>query len=241
MRFAQAGARVTILELDGDRGQKVVQEVRSAGGQAELVVGSATSEEDATRAVDTAIERFGKLDILVNNAYFCRGDRVLDIEPELWDRNVEGVLKSAYLCSRAALPQMLQRRSGSIVNIASVNGLMSFGESAYSAAKAGVISLTRTMAVDYGPEGVRVNAVCPGTVMTDAWREALEKDPKIFERLAKVYPLQRVGRPEEIASVALFLASDEASFVTGATIVADGGVTAGNPTFLDFVMGKLSS
>lgn len=239
VRFAQEGARVVILELNEARGASAVAQIREVGGEAALVVGDATAEEDVTRAVDAAVEQFGGLDVLVNNAYFCKGTHVLEIEPALWDRNIEGVLKSTYLCSRAALPQMFQRKGGSIVNISSVNALMSFGESAYSAAKAGVIALTRTMAVDYGPDGIRVNAICPGTIATDTWRPVLEKDPEILDRLGKVYPLQRVGQPEEIANVALFLASDEASFVTGATIVADGGVTVGNPMFLDFVEGKL--
>ena len=240
MRFAKEGAKVVVLELDQARGEAVVESIHRADGAAALVVGSATDETDVNRAIDMAVKSYGGLDILVNNAYYCHGTRVLEIEPELWDRNIEGCLKSAYLCSRAALPQMIRRGGGSIVNISSVNAIMSFGESAYSAAKAGVISLTKTMAVDYGPEGVRVNAICPGTVITEGWQPVLEKDPQIFNRIAEVYPLKRVGRPEEIANVALFLASDEASFVTGAIVVADGGVTSGNPAFLDHVEGKLS-
>ena len=240
MRFTKEGAKVVVLELDRDRGEAVVEAIKRADGEAALVVGSATEVTDVNRACDVAVERYGGLDILVNNAYFCHGTRILDIDQELWDRNIAGCLKSAYLCTRAALPQMVDRGGGSIVNISSVNAIMSFGESAYSAAKAGVISLTKTTAVDYGPEGVRVNAICPGTVITDGWQHVLEKDPEIFERIAEVYPLKRVGKPEEIANVALFLASDEASFVTGAVVVADGGVTSGNPAFLEHVEGKLS-
>ncbi len=239
IRFAREGAKVVLLELDPVRGEAVVESINLAGGEAALVVGSATDETDVDRAVDLAMKAYGGLDILVNNAYYCHGTHVLEIDPELWDRNIEGCLKSAYLCSRAALPRMIDRGGGSIVNISSVNAIMSFGESAYSAGKAGVISLTRTMAVDYGPEGVRVNAICPGTVITEGWQPALEKDPELFERIAEIYPLKRVGKPEEIANVALFLASDEASFVTGAVVVADGGVTSGNPAFLDHVEGKL--
>ena len=240
MRFAKEGAKVVVLELDRDRGEAVVGAIERADGEAALVVGSATDPTDVDRACDDAVETYGGLDILVNNAYYCHGSHVLDIDPDLWDRNIEGCLKSAYLCSRAALPRMIDRGGGSIVNISSVNAIMSFGESAYSAAKAGVISLTRTTAVDHGPRGVRVNAICPGTVITEGWQHVIEKDPEIFERIAEVYPLKRVGRPEEIANVALFLASDEASFVTGSVVVADGGVTSGNPTFLDHVEGKLS-
>jgi NAD(P)-dependent dehydrogenase (short-subunit alcohol dehydrogenase family) len=239
LRFAEEGARVVILEMDRDRGESAASEIRETGGEAALVVGNATAEEDVYRAVETAVERFGGLDVLVNNVYFCHGDRVLDIEPELWDRNIEGVLKSTYLCSRAALPQMLQRGSGCIVNISSVNALMAFGGSGYSAGKGGVVALTRTMAVDYGPDGVRVNVICPGTVETEVWQPMLEKDPDVLERLARICPLRRVGRPEEVANVALFLASDEAAFVTGATVVVDGGVTVGNAGFADIMEGKL--
>ncbi len=239
-RFASEGAKIVILELDRDRGEAVIGAIEQSGGEAALVVGNATDEADVNRALDVALKSYGGLDILVNNAYYCHGTKVLDIDPDLWDRNIEGCLKSTYLCSRAALPRLIDRGGGSIVNISSVNAIMSFGESAYSAAKAGVISLTKTTAVDHGPRGVRVNAICPGTVITEGWQHVLEKDPEIFERIAEVYPLKRVGRPEEIANVALFLASDEASFVTGSVVVADGGVTSGNPAFLDHVEGKLS-
>lgn len=240
MRFATEGAKILVLELDRERGESVVEAIKRAGGEATLVAGSATDEADVIRAGDVAEELYGGLDILVNNAYYCHGTRVLDIDPDLWDRNIEGCLKSAYFCTRTALPLLIDRGGGSIVNISSVNAIMSFGESAYSAAKAGVISFTKTTAVDYGPRGVRVNAICPGTVITEGWQHVIEKDPEIFERIAEVYPLKRVGRPEEIANVALFLASDEASFVTGAVVVADGGVTSGNPAFLEHVEGKLS-
>ena len=180
IRFAKEGANVVVLELDERRGEAVVESIRGAGGEAALAVGSATDETDVNRALDVALEEFGGLDILVNNAYYCHGTHVPDIDPELWDRNIEGCLKSAYLCSRAALPRMIRRGGGSIVNISSVNALMSFGEAAYSAAKAGVISLTKTTAVDYGPDGVRVNAICPGTVITEGWQHVLEKDPRII-------------------------------------------------------------
>jgi NAD(P)-dependent dehydrogenase (short-subunit alcohol dehydrogenase family) len=127
----------------------------------------------------------------------------------------------------AALRHLTARRRGAIVNIGSVNGLMAFGEYPYSAAKAGLISLTQNAAVEFGPSGVRVNAICPGTVRTPIWKERVAKAPDIFERLSKWYPLGRVAEPEEIAAAALFLASDEASFITGTTLVVDGGLTAG--------------
>ena len=138
------------------------------------------------------------------------------------------MLKSVFLCSKALLPQMIARRRGAIVNISSVNALSALGEEGYSAAKAGMISLTQNLAVKYGQFGVRANCICPGTVRTPIWRARVERDPRIFERLAKWYPLGRVGEPEDIAHAALFLASDEAAWVTGATLVVDGGLLAGN-------------
>ncbi len=123
---------------------------------------------------------------------------------------------------------MLTRRRGAIVNVASVNGLSGLGEEGYSAAKAGMISLTQNMAVKYGDRGVRVNVVCPGTVRTPIWRERVERNPDIFDRLATWYPLGRVGEPEDIANAVLFLASDEAAWITGTTLVVDGGLLAGS-------------
>jgi meso-butanediol dehydrogenase / (S,S)-butanediol dehydrogenase / diacetyl reductase len=137
------------------------------------------------------------------------------------------VLKSVFVCSRAVLPRMLDQRRGVIVNISSVNALTGLGEEAYSAAKAGVVSLTQNIAVRYGQQGVRANVICPGTIRTPIWRERLKNTPDVFERLAHWYPLGRVGEPEDIAGAALFLASDEAAFITGAVLTIDGGLTAG--------------
>jgi len=137
-------------------------------------------------------------------------------------------LKGAFLCSKAVLPAMIERRSGVIVNVSSVNGLAFFGDEAYSAAKAGMISLTQGIAVRYGRFGVRCVAVAPGTIRTPIWQDRVEKEPAIFERLAKWYPLGRVGEPEDVASAVLFLASSEASWITGTVLRVDGGLLAGS-------------
>ena len=237
LAFAAEGCKVAICARGKEGVEKALEEIRDLGAEAFGDTADASLPEDVNRFVADTVEALGGVDILVNNAYYCLGETVLDIEPELWDRNIEGCLKSAYLFSRAALPQMIHRGSGAIVNVSSVNALMSFGESAYSAAKAGMLSLTKTMAVDYGPDGVRVNAVCAGTVQTSAWQDVVDKDPKIFERLARLYPLGRVAQPEEVARVAVFLASAAASFVTGAVVPVDGGVTSGSPAFNDIVFG----
>ena len=240
LAFATEGCRVGICARGKEGIDAVLERMRAQGADCFGTTADVSVPDEAERFVTEAAGALGGVDILVNNAYFCRGETVLEIEPWLWDRNIEGSLRSTYLCSRYALPQMIRRGGGAIVNISSVNALVSFGESAYSAAKAGQIALTRSMAVDYGPSGVRVNAICAGTVVTSAWQRPLEEDPEILDRISRLYPLKRVAQPEEIARVAVFLASAGASFVTGTTVVADGGLTAGNPMFLDIAGGKFS-
>ena len=181
-----------------------------------------------------AKEAWGGLDILINNAAFTIKGSIAQTEPTDWDREVEICLKGPYLCARAVLPAMVEQGGGVIVNVASVNGLTALGNPAYSAAKAGLINFTKSLAVEYGPKGVRANVVSPGTVRTDAptWRIRQEKDPQVFEKLARWYPVGRVGTPEDIANAVAFLASDEAAFVSGANLAVDGGLTAGMPVMI---------
>lgn len=227
-RFAREGARVIVNDLHRDRADETVQRIAAAGGEALAIQADVTQSAAVQAMVDQGLAAFGRIDILVNNAGASQGDDILTFDEAIWDWNLAVVLKSVYLCSRAVLPQMIERRSGAIVNISSVNGIVGLGEEAYSAAKAGMNVLTKNMAVKYGRFGIRVNAICPGTVRTPIWGPRLEKDPHIFEKLAKWYPLGRVGEPEDIANAALFLASDEAAWITGATLVVDGGLLAGS-------------
>jgi meso-butanediol dehydrogenase/(S,S)-butanediol dehydrogenase/diacetyl reductase len=176
----------------------------------------------------TAIERFGRIDILVNNAGLSVGDTILDFDEAAWDHNLDVVLKGVYLCSRAVLPGMIERGGGVILNIGSVNGLTGIGESAYSAAKAGMVNLTQNMAIHFGPKGIRVNCIAPGTIRTPIWGDRLSKDPHVFDNLARIYPLGRVGEVEDVAPAAVFLCSDDASWITGITLPIDGGLTAGS-------------
>lgn len=210
--------------------------IRDAGGEAMSVGTDVTSEEQVGRMVASAVERYGRLDILVNNAAIGEGHGILDVAPEVWDRNFAVNLRGPYLCMRAVLPIMLRQRRGAIVNISSVNALLALGHHAYSAAKAGLVSLTQNVAVDFGDRGIRANVICPGTVRTPIWADRLATAPDLMERLSAWYPLGRVAEPDEIAAVALFLASEEASFVTGAVIVADGGLTAGIRRMADELM-----
>ncbi|HET8627858.1 MAG TPA: glucose 1-dehydrogenase [Thermomicrobiales bacterium] len=227
-RFAAEGARVAVVDLFRDRAAETARRIRAAGGEALALEADVADAAAVERMAERATREYGRIDLLVNNAAVAVGDDILTIDEATWDLNLAVVLKGAYLCARALLPGMLARRRGAIVNIASVNGLTGLGEEAYSAAKAGVINLTQNLAVKYGRQGVRVNCICPGTIRTPVWQPRVERDPAIFDRLARWYPLGRVGEPEDVANAALFLASDEAAWITGATLVVDGGLTAGN-------------
>lgn len=226
-RFAAEGAFVVVADIDDTAGMETVATIECEGGTARFVHADVTTTAEVEAMVSQTIDAYNSVDILVNNAYFCDGDDILTVDEELWNRNIRGCLSSVFLCCRAVLPRMIGQNKGAIVNIASVNGVLGLGEEAYSAAKAGVISLTQNIAVRYGGQGVRANSICPGSIQTPAWTATLEKDPALFDRLSKWYPLKRVGKPEEIAAAALFLASDQASFVTGTNLIVDGGLTAG--------------
>jgi meso-butanediol dehydrogenase / (S,S)-butanediol dehydrogenase / diacetyl reductase len=227
-RFAHEGAHVVVVDRMAARAEKVAEQIRALGKHALPATVDVTEKHAVDQMTAVALERFGRIDILVNNAAISQGDDILTFDEATWDLNLAVVLKSVYLCSKAALPTMIEQGRGAIVNIASVNGLTGLGEEAYSAAKAGVINLTRNMALKYGQYNVRVNVICPGTIQTPIWQTRLEQDPQILEKLARWYPLGRVGQPEDIAKAALYLASDDATWVTGTTLTVDGGLMAGS-------------
>ena len=227
-RFAREGARVVVADLLVERAEEVAAAIVAAGGVAIAVRCDVTQAAEVEALAAGALAEYGRVDILVNNAGRSRGDDIRTIDEETWDWNFAVVLKSAYLCAKAVVPLMIAQGGGAIINISSVNGLTGLGEEAYGAAKAGMVNLTQNLAVKYGQYGVRTNCICPGTIRTPAWEQRLARDPQVFERLTKWYPLGRVGVPDDIANAALFLASDEASWLTGAIIPVDGGLMAGN-------------
>ena len=227
-RFAGEGARVAVVDLLGDSADAVAAEISGAGGQAVAIRADVSSARDVDAMTVEVSSRLGPPDVLVNNAAIADGDDVLQIDEATWERDVAVVLKSVFLCSKAVLPSMIELQGGAIVNIASVNGLSALGNEAYSAAKAGVINLTQGIAVRYGAHGIRCNAIAPGTIRTPIWQERIDRDPVVFQRLVKWYPLGRVGEPDDVANAALFLASAEASWITGTVLRVDGGLLAGN-------------
>ena len=208
-------------------GNETVDLIRSDGGQAIFDYVNVTSATDIQGMVKTTINTYGKLNILVNNAGIAIRLPVVDLSEEDWDRNIDVNLKSIYLSSKYAIPRMIENGGGSIVNIASIYGIVGGRiRAAYAASKGGVVNLTRSMALDYALHKIRVNCVCPGFVNTPLLKNIL-KDKEEYQALADLHPMGRLGDMLEIALGVLYLASDESSFVTGIALPIDGGYTAG--------------
>ena len=225
-RLAAEGARVVVGDVNGDAAIRVAGEI---GRAASPIVGDIADPAAAEVMVHHAVDTFGRLDILHNNAASGAAGRIADIDPDSWNRTIAINLTGHFLMTRAALPVMLGQGSGVIVNMATAAAvLVEEGIGAYAAAKAGLIALTRQIAVEYGRRGIRANCLCPGAVATPptlAFANAVEG---VRARMEAANPLRRLAAPEELASVVVFLASDESSFVNGATIMVDGGATADN-------------
>lgn len=230
--FANEGAKVVVADNNEARAGESAKEISGAGGEAEAVGGDVTDTDDARRMVDTAEQRYGKLNVLVNCAGITHRDaRPGASEDEIWDRVIDVNLKGTYLVARHAVDAMKRAGGGSIVNIASMMALVGIahqsgrGLDPYPASKGGVLQFSRNLAVDSAKDNIRVNSICPGHIRTPMISGVIS-DPDTVAQLESKYPLGRLGRPEEIAYAALYLASDESSFVTGTYLVVDGGFTA---------------
>jgi NAD(P)-dependent dehydrogenase (short-subunit alcohol dehydrogenase family) len=229
--FAREGATVVVLELSADDGREVVREISEAGGRAHFIRTDVADPASAASAFSEIDGKFGRLDVLYNNASVYLGDKdgpLADVAWETWRRVLSINLDGLFHCTQCALPLLL-RQGGAIINTGSSASQIGIPNcDAYTASKGATVALTRSMAVEYGPRGVRVNCIAPAAIQTPMLKGSNPADAARFdeERFLKLRtPLRRYGRPEEIARIALFLASDEASYLNGAILVADGGIT----------------
>lgn len=231
IRFAAAGGRVVVADRNLAGAEETAAQIAAAGGAAIAAQMDVTDEAAIANTVTQGVAAFGPVTHLVNNAGLAIGHDTISTTPDEWDLNVDVVLKGAYLCTRAVLPAMIEHHQGNIINIASVNGMFGIGQEAYSAAKAGMINFTQNLAVRHGRDGIRANVIAPGTINTPIWGERVAAEPDVFDKLGRWYPLGRVGSIDDVAKAAVFLASDDAAWITGVLLPVDGGLTAGNYRF----------
>jgi NAD(P)-dependent dehydrogenase (short-subunit alcohol dehydrogenase family) len=229
--FAVEGGAVVVVDVSRERASEVVDGIKERGGKALAVAADVSSDRDTARLAQEAVAAFGRINILVNNAGIQTYGTVVDTDEAAWDRTLNINLKGFYLVAKHCIPEIAKQGGGAVVNMASVQGLLSQPNVvAYAASKGGVLAMTRTMALDHARDKIRVNSVSPGSVDTPMLRWAAElfepDDPDgAVSAWGKQHPLGRVAQTREIAQVVLFLASDDASFVTGANVVVDGGLS----------------
>lgn len=223
LRFAASGAEIVAVDWDDKNNQNTLAHIQSEGGTGQAFTADVSAEADVMR-VFAAI---GDIDVLVNNAASVQGDGFLkELSGENWDRVLAICLKSVFLCTREALKKMVPRKSGSIVNLSSANALMGINLAAYTAAKGGILSLTRLTAAHYARYGIRANVICPGTISSESSELFYQENPELGSQLRSLYPGGKFGRMQDVAACALFLASDDAAFINGAVIPVDGALTA---------------
>ncbi len=228
--LAKAGAKVVVSDILLEDCEKVVAEIKKEGGEALAIKCDVSKKKEVDEMVEKTIKEFGKVDILVNNAGICQFKPFLEITEEEWDKTIDINLKGYFLCAQAAAKEMVKQKSGVIINIASIAmGQVGVGFTTlahYCASKGGIVAMTETLALELAPYNIRVNAVAPGLIDTPMV-DSVRQDPKAMEGILSRVPLRRAGEPEEVSNAVLFLASDESSYMTGSTMVVDGGWLAG--------------
>jgi meso-butanediol dehydrogenase/(S,S)-butanediol dehydrogenase/diacetyl reductase len=224
--FAVHGAEVACVDCDRVGLERVCSAIREGGGSARAFAADVSESSEVSSAVEGIQRRWGRIDILFNNAGIVAGGKIHMMDEESWDKTFRVNVKSIFLFSSAVLPIFLRQRGGVILNTSSATALRSVTDrAAYSASKSAVLSLTRSMALDYAPDGIRVNCLCPGTVNTPSLQQRLGESPDVWESFVARQPLGRLGTPEEIALAALYLVSEDASFITGTALQIDGGMS----------------
>lgn len=238
-RFASAGADVVVVDRNAQAAQDAARNIEASGGSATAWPADVTDTAAVGQLFTALAESRPSLDVLVNCAAHAHDTAFGDLSAAEFDEDMTVTLKAAFFCIQAALPMLLRSANGpNVVSIGSVNGIAAFGNEAYSAAKAGLMNLTRNLALRYGPRGVRFNVVAPGTVRSPIWDRRLAASPGLLDRIQGLYPLRRVGAPDDIAAACVFLASPDASWITGQTLAVDGGITAGHAGLIDAIFGE---
>jgi NAD(P)-dependent dehydrogenase (short-subunit alcohol dehydrogenase family) len=228
-RFGREGASVVVAEIDSANGAAAEKSIREAGGNAMFVATDVSNEAQVKSMALQALDRYGRIDILCNNAGILlinEEARAHELTNETWDRTMAVNLRGYWLCSKYVIPAMLRQGGGSVIHVASPTGIFGFTRlTAYSTSKGGVVGLMRAMAADYAPDNIRVNAIVPGTI--DTPMNAIElSDPKMRQHFAEIAPARRLGTPEDLAGIAVFLASEDSSYCIGGIFTVDGGLTA---------------
>jgi NAD(P)-dependent dehydrogenase (short-subunit alcohol dehydrogenase family) len=228
MGFAQRGAKVAIADLDVERGEETLKRIKESGGDAIFVKTDVSSEPDVKALVEETVRAYGKLDCAFNNAGIHKQFvSTIDFSSAEWEEMINVNLKSVWLCMKYEIPEMLKQGKGAIVNTSSAAGLVGAPSNpAYPASKHGVVGLTKSTALEFARKGIRVNCVCPGPTRTGMNEALVATHPEIVKAMDAKVPMGRIGEPEEVAAAAIFLASDEASYITGHALPVDGGIVA---------------
>ena len=224
---AAAKMKVAVMEVNQENLDRTISEIKKSGGDVTGYVVDLQVESQINEVIAKIEKDFGKIEVFVNNAAFHDAKDLLGSSLEMWNKTFAINTTAPFLCIKAVLPGMIARGSGSIINIGTVNSKMMIGSDSYTASKAALHAISRTVAVRYGKNNIRCNTIVPGTIATEVWQERIDRNPAVFENLKSWYPLGRVGKPSDITAAVLYLASDQAPWMTGTEFVVDGGLLAG--------------